>query len=160
MKMTDDFKKGARGMIIYMVISIIMFPVFHLIKGDFDWGETLINAGLMIAIGLVLGILFFFGMRIPKKKDEEPLTGYEKKLRRRYEKLIRSRTPKNTSLMAMTPTELETAAGMDGPAARIVHDLYSRTRYSQEPATRESYAAFKEAVQQLPDADRSKTADV
>ena len=69
MKMTDDFKKGARGMIIYMVISIIMFPVFHLIKGDFDWGETLINAGLMIAIGLVLGILFFFGMRIPKKKD-------------------------------------------------------------------------------------------
>lgn len=69
MKMTDDFKKGARGMIIYMVISIIMFPVFHLIKGDFDWGETLINAGLMIAIGLVLGILFFFGMKIPKKKD-------------------------------------------------------------------------------------------
>jgi len=67
--MTDDFKKGARGMIIYMVISIIMFPVFHLIKGDFDWGETLINAGLMIAIGLVLGILFFFGMKIPKKKD-------------------------------------------------------------------------------------------
>lgn len=56
-------------MIIYMVISIIMFPVFHLIKGDFDWGETLINAGLMIAIGLVLGILFFFGMKIPKKKD-------------------------------------------------------------------------------------------
>ena len=99
-------------------------------------------------------------VRIPKKKDEEPLTGYEKKLRRRYEKLIRSRTPKNTSLMAMTPTELETAAGMDGPAARIVHDLYSRTRYSQEPATRDSYAAFKEAVQQLPDADRSKTADV
>lgn len=69
MKMTDDFKKGARGMIIYMVISIIMFPVYHLIKGDFDWGETLINAGLMIAIGLVLGILFFFGMKIPKKKD-------------------------------------------------------------------------------------------
>ena len=69
MKMTDDFKKGARGMIIYMVISIIMFPVFHLIKGDFDWGETLINAGLMIALCLVLGILFFFGMRIPKKKD-------------------------------------------------------------------------------------------
>ena len=67
--MTDDFKKVARGMIIYMVISIIMFPVYHLIKGDFDWGETLINAGLMIAIGLVLGILFFFGMRIPKKKD-------------------------------------------------------------------------------------------
>ena len=69
MKMTDDFKKGARGMIIYMVISIIMFPVFHLIKGDFDWGETLINAGLMIALCLILGILFFFGMRIPKKKD-------------------------------------------------------------------------------------------
>lgn len=69
MKMTEDFKKVARGMIIYMVISIIMFPVYHLIKGDFDWGETLINAGLMIAIGLVLGILFFFGMKIPKKKD-------------------------------------------------------------------------------------------
>ena len=67
--MTEDFKKAARGMIIYLVMSIIMFPVYHLIKGDFDWGETLIYAGLMIALGLILGILFFFGMKIPKKKD-------------------------------------------------------------------------------------------
>ena len=69
-KLTDDFKKGARGMVLYMITAIVVFPVFHLIKGDFDWGDTLMNAGLMVLICLVLGVLFFFGMQIPEKKDE------------------------------------------------------------------------------------------
>ena len=69
-KLTDDFKKGARGMVLYMITAIVVFPVFHLIKGDFDWGDTLMNAGLMVLICLILGVLFFFGMQIPEKKDE------------------------------------------------------------------------------------------
>lgn len=68
-KMTEDFKNAARGMIIYVITASVVFPVFHLIKGDFTWGDTLINAGLMILIGLVLFVFFFFGMQNPEKKD-------------------------------------------------------------------------------------------
>jgi hypothetical protein len=53
-----------------MITAIVVFPVYHLIKGDFTWGDTLINAGLMVLIGLVLGIFFFFGMQVPEKNDD------------------------------------------------------------------------------------------
>ena len=69
-KMTEDFKKAAKGIIIYMVTAIFVFPVLHLIKGDFNWGDTFFNAGLMILIGIVLGLFFFFGMQKPQKKDQ------------------------------------------------------------------------------------------
>ena len=37
LRMTDDFKKAAKGMVIYVITAIVVFPVFHLIKGDFSW---------------------------------------------------------------------------------------------------------------------------
>lgn len=70
LKVTDDFKKGVRGMIAYFITAIVVFPIYHLIKGDFDWGDTFINAGLNLLICLVLGTFFFFGFQIPEKKDE------------------------------------------------------------------------------------------
>ena len=69
LKMTDDFKKASKGMVFYAITSIVVFPIIHLIKGDFDWGDTLINAGLMVVICLVLAIFFYFGMQVPEKKD-------------------------------------------------------------------------------------------
>ena len=71
LKATDDFKKGAKGVVYYTIAAIVVFPIFHLIKGDFEWGDTLINAGLMILICLVLGIFFYFGMQIPEKKNDQ-----------------------------------------------------------------------------------------
>ena len=70
LRMTDDFKKVVKGMVIYVITAIIVFPVFHLIKGDFNWADTFINAGLQIAIALVLGVFYFFGSQIPEKKDD------------------------------------------------------------------------------------------
>lgn len=70
LKVTEDFKKAARGMIIYMITTIIFLPIYHLIKGDFGWGDTLVYAGLMILICFVLGVFFFFGMQIPEKDDK------------------------------------------------------------------------------------------
>ena len=69
-RMTADFKKAARGMVIYTISAIIVYPVYHLIKGDFDWGDTIIYAGIMILICLVLGVFFYFGTQVPEKKDE------------------------------------------------------------------------------------------
>ena len=65
-KVTDDFKKGVKGIIIFVIMAILVFPVYHLIKGDFSWADSLINAGLNIGIALVLSVLFFFGSQIPK----------------------------------------------------------------------------------------------
>ena len=68
--MTEDFKKGAKGLVFYAIAAIVVFPIFHLVKGDFDWGDTLINAGLMVVICLVLAVFFYFGMQVPKKNDD------------------------------------------------------------------------------------------
>ena len=70
MKITDDFNKGAKGLVFYAIAAIVVFPIFHLIKGDFGRGDTLINAGLMVVICLVLAVFFYFGMQVPKKTDD------------------------------------------------------------------------------------------
>jgi hypothetical protein len=67
-RVTDDFKKVARGVIIYVITASLVFPVYHLIKGDFNWADTLINAGLNIGIALVIGAFFFFGSQVPESK--------------------------------------------------------------------------------------------
>ena len=83
-------------------------------------------------------------------RHEENAAGYEKKLRRRYQKLIRSRTEQGTRLNSMTPAELGEAADLQGPAAETVRELYEQTRYGPEPVTKERYTQFKQAVHSLP----------
>ena len=87
--------------------------------------------------------------KILSEAQEESAVGWEKKLRRRYEKLIRSRVQKGRKLSALTPAELEAEAKLAGPGAETVHKLYEQTRYSQSPADRERYTAFKEAISAL-----------
>ena len=67
LKVTEDFKKAARGMVIYVVVSVLCYPVIHLVKGDFSWEETLSNALIALLVAVVLGVFFFFGMQIPEK---------------------------------------------------------------------------------------------
>lgn len=123
---------------------------------------------IMLVIALVSALRGIYGSRskhsTPKEEQEwqmerleterkdkagENLTGYEKKLRRRYEKLIRSRTEKDAALAPLTPVELGEAAKLRGPAADAVRALYERTRYSPEPADKEIYSQFKEAVRDI-----------
>ena len=70
LKMTDDFKKGAKGILIYVITAIVVWPVFHLIKGDFDWEDTLLYIGLQLVVAVVVGAFFFFGSQIPEKKED------------------------------------------------------------------------------------------
>ena len=72
LKATDDFKKGAKGVVYYTIAAIVVFPIFHLIKGDFERGDTLINAGLMILICLVLGIFSTLACRFRRKRTTNP----------------------------------------------------------------------------------------
>ena len=53
-----------------MIAAIVVYPVLHLIKGDFNWEDTLLNLGLQLVIAVVVGAFFFFGSQIPEKKDD------------------------------------------------------------------------------------------
>ena len=68
--MTDDFKKIAKGILIYVITAIVVYPVLHLIKGDFNWEDILFNSGIQVVLALVIGAFFFFGSQIPEKKDD------------------------------------------------------------------------------------------
>ena len=70
-KMTEDFKRAAKGIIIYVITTLVFFPLYHLIKGDFSWGETWSYALIQIIVAVVIGLFFFFGMQIPKKNDDQ-----------------------------------------------------------------------------------------
>ena len=70
LKMTDDFKKGAKGILAYVITAILVYPILHLIKGDFNWADTLLNSGIQVAIAVVVGAFFFFGSQIPEKKED------------------------------------------------------------------------------------------
>ena len=69
-RMTDDFKKIAKGILIYVITTLVVYPVLHLIKGDFNWEDTLVYAGLQLTVAIVIGAFFFFGSQIPEKKDD------------------------------------------------------------------------------------------
>ena len=65
-QITDDYKKAFRGMLIYFIVSVIFFPLYHLIKGDFSWGDTLSYVILSLIVAVVVAVFFFFGFQIPK----------------------------------------------------------------------------------------------
>lgn len=77
-------------------------------------------------------------------RQKEKLSGWEKKIRRRYEKLILARTPGSKRLNSLTPAELEAVAGISRqPENAELHEIYEQARYSAEPPTREDYHRFK-----------------
>jgi len=69
-RVTDDFKKLARGLVVYFLVMQIGYPVFHLIKGDFSWADTFEFAVMSVIVTLILGVIYFFGFQIPGKKNE------------------------------------------------------------------------------------------
>lgn len=71
LRVTDDFKKTAKGLLLYFAASSVVNPVYHMRKGDFNWSDALLYAGLNLIICLVVGAFFFLGMQPPEKKDEQ-----------------------------------------------------------------------------------------
>ena len=51
----------------YTLASVIVFPLFHLAKGNFDWKDTLCYDAIIIAVGIAIGLFFIIGMKTPKK---------------------------------------------------------------------------------------------
>ena len=80
LKVTNDIKNAMKGIFIYFVSNLVVFPVYHLIKGDFSWGDFFSIVLLNLIICLVIGAFFFVGMQVPEKKDEPRCTGIRRRL--------------------------------------------------------------------------------
>lgn len=93
--------------------------------------------------------------RLPPQDPERPAVAdtaggsWARRIRRQYQRLIRTKTEKHISLSALTPAELERAAGLQGPARERLHGLYEKARYSGESCEKEDYLAAKTAINTL-----------
>ena len=103
------------------------------------------------------------GLRVERlEKDEsfrqkEKLSGWEKKIRRRYEKLILAKTPGSKYLNALTPAELESVAGLSRqPENAELHEIYEQTRYGAGSPSKEDYHRFKALSKTLESAGTRK----
>ena len=69
-RVTEDFKKLFKALIIYFVIMLIGIPAYHLIIGDFSWADTFEFALMSFFVTLLMLLIYFFGSQIPEKKKE------------------------------------------------------------------------------------------
>lgn len=67
-------------------------------------------------------------------------------VRRRYMRTLRTGFGKAVPKDSMTPTELETFAGVDQSIGGL-HDLYVQARYSEEGCTQEDVQKYKESLE-------------
>ncbi|MBQ0045026.1 MAG: hypothetical protein KBT05_08395 [Bacteroidales bacterium] len=67
MKLSPDQKKAAKSILIYTLTFVIVFPIFHLIKGDFNWKYTLCQSGVFIVAGVIITAFYLLGMKTPEK---------------------------------------------------------------------------------------------
>lgn len=67
MSLSNDQLKVIKSIAIYTLASIIVFPVFHWRKGDFNWNDTFLYWALITAVNIIVALLFILGMKIPKK---------------------------------------------------------------------------------------------
>ena len=75
LKVTNDIKNAMKGIFIYFVSNLVVFPVYHLIKGDFSWGDFFSIVLLNLIICLVIGAFFFVGMQVPENMKLIPIKG-------------------------------------------------------------------------------------
>lgn len=69
MNLSNDQCKVIKSIVLYTLANIIVFPVFHWRKGDFNWTDTLLYWALITAVNIIIALLFILGMKTPKNKD-------------------------------------------------------------------------------------------
>ena len=67
MKLSDDQKKIAKGLAIYPIATFVTLVVYHLIKGNADWADILLQSITAMVVSILLAILFIFGSKTPEK---------------------------------------------------------------------------------------------
>lgn len=67
MSLSNDQRKVIKSIAAYTLASIIVFPLFHWRKGDFNWNDTFLYWALITAVNIIIALLLILGMKIPKK---------------------------------------------------------------------------------------------
>lgn len=58
MSLSNDQRKVIKSIALYTLANIIVFPLFHWRKGDFNWSDTLLYWALITAVNIVIALLF------------------------------------------------------------------------------------------------------
>ena len=69
MNLSNDQRKVVKSIALYTLANIIVFPVFHWRKGDFNWTDTFSYWALITAVNIVIALLFILEMKTPKNKE-------------------------------------------------------------------------------------------
>lgn len=67
MSLSNDQRKVIKSIAAYTLAGIIVFPLFHWRKGDFNWNDTFLYWALITAVNIIIALLLILGMKIPKK---------------------------------------------------------------------------------------------
>ncbi len=67
MSLSNDQRKVIKSIAAYTLASIIVFPLFHWRKGDFNWNDTFLYWALITAVNIIIALLLILGMKIPKE---------------------------------------------------------------------------------------------
>ena len=71
MELSKDQVRVVKSTVIYVCASIVICPLgYYLIGKPMSWGDFFIFAGMMIAIGLIVGGFLTLGSIIHKKEDK------------------------------------------------------------------------------------------
>ena len=71
MKLSKDQIRIIKSEAIYVCTIIIFYPLAMLLLGkQMSWSDFFIFAGIMIVIGILLGLFFTFGSKVPTKEDK------------------------------------------------------------------------------------------
>lgn len=81
--------------------------------------------------------------------QEERSGSWARRIRRLYARLIHAKVDPKKPLAALSPRELEQAAGLEGSARDMLHALYEKARYSGNSCEKSDFLEAKSAAQQL-----------
>ena len=141
---------------ILLILGIFTFIVLGLaVYAMFSWLFTIDTDKLRHRKGQEDGFVVE-QLDTPEERRRRPQSGrssWSGRIRRLYQKLIRSKTEKGSALHALTPTELEQAASLEGSDRQTLHMLYEKARYANTACDKSDYLSARAAAQRLKKGD-------
>lgn len=67
MKLSNDQRNVIKTMVLFAINCIIVFPVYHLIKGDFCWEDAICYGIGLLVVEALVGLFFVLGLKSPEK---------------------------------------------------------------------------------------------
>ena len=70
MELNKDQIRIIKSTVTYVCTALVIYPLARYLFGKpISWSDFFVFAGIMIAVGLIVGGFFTWGSKIPKKED-------------------------------------------------------------------------------------------